>query len=721
MGALPPGCAEHRAIANESEFKTWQDLVVESESTVRTEVLPGLVSKRRLSERLRPEITNLRFSPNGRYILAQDDGGIHVVSREPFAFLFYISAPEAREAEFTADSNSIMFSTTGMRVELWSIREQKRKSVREITVRPPCLQTELSPDGSMLACLDREHALKLIDVSSSSVVDEEKEFWHPSPYQLLNLLLTQIQENGEQESSVSLHFVNMEFTPDGHYFLAAYGTPQLEAHPSYTVENHLVMGSSGEGGIVKSVKPSIEYYAEHSPGFLMLDLTTRSKIKVPSSIRDEVGLSFSFLGSDRIVGINYKSPQKSRLLKFPSGEALSDVAFWQGLNLRAAAHGDFLIVGPLKDYPLGVMDLATKENKVVIRQNTADIYDGLILTEQVTGQLALHVKDKAEPVAVLALPEGNLGSLRASAASSDLNLLAVSSRTRGAVWDISRDFRVVQMRRFSAVGFDGAALYADLPEFQGFARQTAELHLDTGAHTFHEMNSKDGIAVQHGLYLLVTKPRKEGVERSNADIVVRDIRSGTVLWSRYFPDEIPSISFDPEIGTAVLRWRILEAAARKELQGLPQLNQPADKDDYLCEVLDANSGNRLSAFILRSNKGSTHFLHAAANQKWAVVEASGDQLIAYAVPSGEEEVQFFGSNPVLSSSSLLAFDNDRREVTLYDLATSGERQQYVFAQPVACKIFSKDGKRLLVFTVDQTVYLFDVTTATKIEKVAASN
>jgi hypothetical protein len=556
-------------------------------------------------------------------------------------------------------------------------------------------------------------------VSSDSVVYQEKEFWHPSPYQLLSLLLTQIQEHNEQESSASLHFVNMEFTPDGHYFLAAYGTPQLEAHQSYSVENRPVMGPNGEGDIVKTVRPSIEYYSEHSPGFLMFDLTTRSKITGPSSIRDEVGLSFSFLGSDRIVGIDYKSPQKSRVVKFPSGEALGDVAFWQGLNLRAATHGDFLLVGPLKDYPLGVMDLTTKENKVVIKQNAADIYDGLILTEQVTGQLALHMKGKTEPLAVLALPEGNLGTLRATAASSDLNLLAVSSRTRGAVWDIARDFRAVQMRRFSAVGFDGAALYADLPEFQSFSRQTAELHLDTGAHSFHEIN-KDGIAVQQGLYLIITKPHKESVEGSNADVTVRDIRSGTVLWSRYFPDEIPSISFDPEIGTAVLRWRISETAARKELHGLPQLNQRADKDDYLCEVLDANSGIRLSAFILRSNKGSIHFLQAEANQKWAVVEASGDQLIAYAVPSGEEQTQFFGSNPVLSSSGLLAFDNDRREVTLYDLTTPEQRQQYVFAQPVACKIFSKDGKRLLVFTADQTVYLFDVTTATATEKVAAN-
>jgi hypothetical protein len=333
--------------------------------------------------------------------------------------------------------------------------------------------------------------------------------------------------------------------------------------------------------------------------------------------------------------------------------------------------------------------------------------------------LALHTKDKPEPLAVLALPEGNLGRLRASAASADLALLAVSSRTRGAVWDVSRDFRAVQMRRFSAVAFDGPALYADLPEFQGFARQTAELHLDTGAHSFHDIN-KDEVAVQHGLYLMVTKPRKSGVDRSNADVVVRDIRSGTVLWSRYFPDELPLISFDPEIGTALLLWRVSETAAHKELQALPQL-KGAEKDDSLCEVLDAKSGAMLSAFILKSNNGSLRFLRVKANQKWAVAQATRDQLIAYAIPSGEEQTQFFGSNPLLSASGLLAFDNDMREVTLYDLVTSEQRQQYVFAQPVVCKIFSADGKRLLIFTADQTVYLFDTTSEAATEKVALGN
>ena len=450
----------------------------------------------------------------------------------------------------------------------------------------------------------------------------------------------------------------------------------------------------------------------------MFDIRSRSKLSPPASIQNEVGLSFAFLGSDRIVGVNHTSPQKSHILKFPSGETVGDVEFWHGLNLRATAHGDSLLVGPLKDYPLGVMDLATKENKILIKQNAADMFDGVFLTEQFTGQLAMHTKENPEPLGVLALPEGGLGRLHVSAASGDLRLLAVSSKSRGAVWDVPHDLRAVQMPNFNAIGFDGAAVYIDVPEFQGFPRQTAEVHLDTGAHNFRPLN-KDEIAVQHGLYMLVTKPRKEGNGAKN-DLEVRDIRSGSVLWSRYFPGELPFITFDTENDTALLRWRVSQAAGRKELKAFPELNRRAEKDDYLCEILDAKTGNVLSSLIFKTNNGSLRYLRTGATQKWAVAQAAGDQIITYTLGSGEEHGHFFGANPVISAVGLLALDSEKREVTLYDLASSEPRQQFAFAQPVAYKTFSADAKRLLVFTADQTVYLFDVTNTAPAEPAVGS-
>jgi len=202
MAALPPGYSE-RPVENESNFKSWQEAVVEYDNVARSEVLPGLISKHRLSTRLRPEITNLRFSPDGKYILAQDDGGINVVSRTPFAFLFYISAPDANDAQFSPDSKFVVFFTNGLRSEIWNIDMQKRKSVREITLREPCLQSELSPDGAVLACLRTDHALELIDVGDSSVIDRRKDFFNPSLFEAFNLRFTILRSQADDSQDLT--------------------------------------------------------------------------------------------------------------------------------------------------------------------------------------------------------------------------------------------------------------------------------------------------------------------------------------------------------------------------------------------------------------------------------------------------------------------------------------------------------------------------------------
>jgi hypothetical protein len=681
--SLPPGCGA-RPAGDDSAFKSWQDSVINYTDLQRPESLPGLISKHRLSTRLRPDVTNLRFSPDGKYILAQDDGGINVVTRDPLAPLFYIPASDAYPAHFSPDSSSLAFLTTGLRIEVWGIADHKRRSVHEISIRQSCLQTELSPDGATLACLDSDKALLLIDVASNSVLKEQKSFFEPSLMEALGLLLSAISQSDDDDSSGTLHLVSMGFSLDGHYFLASHGVPGMDYDP---LSNTTVAAPTSS---------------------MMYDLKGHSDVPVPGSIKNLAGAGFTFLGPDKMVGINPGSPAKSHVVKFPTGEVIDDVSLWDGSNPRAATHGYFLFVGPLKDYALGIMDLTTKENKIVIKQNAADMYDGVFVTERANGELALRDKEHQDPLAVLQLPEASLGRLRAAAVTPDLAYMAVSSRSRAAVWDITHDFRAFQTRSFDAAGFDGPALYADLPESGGFARQLVELHADTGAHAFHDL--KDDFAVQHGLYLVVTKPRKKnGEEWSNADVEVQDVRTRKVLWSHYFPSDLPAITFQPEDAAATFRWHLSEAAGRNELQRLPQLKAHAEKEDDLCEVLDANSGNVITPFTVATNNGSLRRLHASANHNWSVIEAAGDQILTYALPAGEEKGHFFGSHPILSSSGLLAVDSEKREIALYDLATSQPRQQYVFAQPIAFKAFSGDGKRLLVFTSDQTVYILDVT------------
>src|SRR5579872_613576 len=69
--SIPPDCHGHEPV-DDTAFKNWQADVVENNSANRTEILPGLLNKAALSSPLRNEMHRFRFSPDGRYILAQD-------------------------------------------------------------------------------------------------------------------------------------------------------------------------------------------------------------------------------------------------------------------------------------------------------------------------------------------------------------------------------------------------------------------------------------------------------------------------------------------------------------------------------------------------------------------------------------------------------------------------------------------------------------------------
>ncbi len=697
--ALPSSCVDHRSETGEASFRLWQEEVVGFDDSQHAESLPGLIEKKKLTNRLRSEFTNLRFSPDGKYILAQDDGGINVLSREPFAFLFYIPAPDAHDAHFSPDSSLIVFHTQGLRVETWAVGDRKRRSVHEITLREACMQTDLSLDGNTLACLDSQFSLLLVNVADSTVLYRQQKFFAPSLSELVTLLFGRVAAPSDNADSGApadaLRFINVEFSPDGKFLLASHGVAHFE--------------SGILGGQPVAAPTSV----------LLYDLANRHPVSVPGSIKNIVGTSFAFVGPDKIVGINATSPQKSPVLKFPSGEKVEEVQLGVDISLRGATRGDFLFVGPLKDYPLGILDLASRHIDVEIKQKTADMYDGVFLTERVNGELALHMKEAPAPLAVARIPESGIGKIKAAAVSSDLNYLAISTRSRGVLWDISHDTRVFYTRAFTGAGVDSSALYADFPKFEANPRQLVRLHFDRSPPGIADV--KERLVVQHGLFLTEIKPRnRNGTPWSDADLQIEDLASGNVLWSRHFNKDMPTVNFTPQAASVLLWWRMFQPGAQAELHNLPELKTSYGKDDYLCEVADAHVGGLMGYFIAKTKGGSLRFLNGTANRNWAVLEATGDQDVVYTLPMGEEKSHFFGTHPIISSLGLLALETGKREVAVYDVTTSDEFQHYTFAEPVAFKAFSADGATLLVFTNDQTVYLLDMKRPSPAQSVAGA-
>jgi hypothetical protein len=93
---------------------------------------------------------------------------------------------------------------------------------------------------------------------------------------------------------------------------------------------------------------------------------------------------------------------------------------------------------------------------------------------------------------------------------------------------------------------------------------------------------------------------------------------------------------------------------------------------------------------------------------WLVVSDSMGRVLVYALGTGELKGHVFGNQPVISpASGLLAVENGHKLV-LYDLATLKRRDELTFADSIAVKSFSADGRRLFVLTASQTAYVLDV-------------
>lgn len=677
VAAMPPECARI-APSSSADFAAWQEKVIATSASTHAESLPGLLLRQKLALPLRPDINNLRFSPDGKFVLAQDEGGIHVLSRDPFAFLFFIDAPEADKAMFSPDSKSVIFKTPGLRVESWDIASRKRTWVHEMTLRVGCVQSLLSPDGQYLACLDKEFTLVLMEVATGNQLASKKQFFQiRNPFMFWIILLLEL------ESSSNLHFINFGFSPDGHYFLA---------------------GSSDQ---------SFAY-----------DLAAKHDVNMPSSIRNLTHAEFAFVGNDRILGINMLNPKKCPIVSFPAGERVQEVTLSTSLHLSSATHGNYAVMGPLKDGKRGILDLATGKFIAVFKEDAGDIYDGTVVFEEIDGRILLVDAPSKTVVARLQLTQSHLGDSKAIAVSSDFNWLAASTASRGAVWDIVHNVRVQYVRAFTGGWFaDDDMFYADFPKKDQQERAMVELNAIGGAVPVFSIGEL--LAAEEGPYLLVRTPARDNpYVRKNWTYELRDFRSKATVWTRHFAQEPPSLAWNARHDAVLMGWPVASDAGREELKQFPAVKSSAEKEDTFYELVDVAGNSPTGTLLVKTNKYSFTVKKAELDGDWVAVAVSGDRVLIYSIASGREMGHVFGYAPMVSNAAgAYAVSAGEGEVNLYALANSELRRAYQFPAPVAYQKFSSDGKRLFVLTRDQTAYILDLnyspTQAAQVEKPAS--
>jgi WD40 repeat protein len=669
LATVPAGCAEPRTQADVAVYEDWQASVLSFSGLGRTESVHGLLAKTRLTPALRGEVTHLRFSPDGRLAIAQDEASISVLSRDPLAVLFHIDAPDAEPAQFTPDSRDVVFHTMGLRVERWEVAEHKLVEVHDIVWRTACRETSLSPDGKTLACLDTSFDLWLIDVASATSLFQKKNFYSPNAARHL------LEQYGVLVVPATDHVVTMRFSPDGRFFVSGYRDIDQGTMLAYDVRAHAPI----------TVK---------NPGRKLLTAT------------------FTFIGPDRLLGLNPDDPARSGIVRLPSGDVMDTMALIPGA-LDAATNPNYVMVRPIEQYAVGLFDLRTKSITKGSANDAVDVFEQFYIAEQGTGDVGLYPMTGDKAIAKAALPAGELGRISALAVSDDLKWLAVSESSRGAVWDLVAGQRVAYIRGFRGGYFDDTGVFfADWPSAGADPR--AVLRLRPAAREIGSAGEiKDRLASQNGRWMLVTRTVPENVMYpSGVTYELRDIRLPAPIWTRAYPKDPPDAWVHPGSDSVVFSWDAASPAGREAIRKDPDLRASVNlsdiQGDYVLEIVGAETGQLKKRMLLETGKGSFHISEISTAGDWLCISDSIGRVLVYSLKTGELKGHAVGFEPAVNlSTGVLAVNAGGGRLVLYDLDTMRRRDDYTFTHPIVLTAFSAIGTRLFVLTSDQTAFVLE--------------
>jgi len=716
---LPAQCRERRQTAASTEFLDWQAAVVSFRPGAQAEQLNGLLWKKSLNPGLRSDISHFAISTDGQHILAQDDFAITVLKREPLEVEFQISAQEARDAVFTPDSQFVVFGTESLRFEKWSIAEKRPVEVRELVVRRDCWEHEYSPDGKFLACVDFDLNINLIDTQTGKRVWERKHFYELNIFEVLSWVSAIAKDSSNHNG-----FFNIVYSPDSHYLVVSRSN-----HFRFTFKVDLVKVAGSENTTVG------------------LDLTTLKTIGVGGDVKKITQRAFTFIDSNRILGMASNKLEDSGIFSFPDGKRLAKFPLGAD-ELDLAGDTNFVIIKPLANAKLGIFDISRNEIVNGMNKTDATVWKNYLVYEGASGEVVLadykYDQEKKRIDIVdskkIAIPAAVIGSLNVSEVADNFEWLAISSKTRGGVWSLLSGERKVFVRGFKgAIVSNSGGSVGDFPKYETVNHSLVLLNpADGSASIIREIPEKG--AQLYGRFVLIREPlsnlkptggdkndkREEpppAVEpgrssdsslKSNVRISLRDVIKDTVVWSRDFVGDAPGYYFDKFSGRLIFYWTLGSGPGKDRLRDDPALAAQAQKmgnkdDDYLLEVVDAFASKTVGTVLLETGRGSFDISAAYSEGNWLVFHDSSNRILVFTINNGQLQQRFFGSNAAISpSKNQIVVENYPGELTVYNLTNGNDEARLVFGGPIAFVRFSLDGKRLFVLTDQQVAYAVDM-------------
>ena len=714
---LPAPCRDNRNANASEQYLKWQAEVVSFRESDLKEELPGLLWKKELTPQLRSDISHFAVTQDGTYFLAQDDFAITVVQREPLKVVFQIPIVDARPASFTPDGKFVVFGTEGLRFEKWSIAEAKPVEIRELVVRRDCWEHEFSPDGKYLACVDYGLNLNVHDTQTGKRVWEKKDFYRLTIWELLGWIGREAEDDERQGK-----FFHLKFSPDSHYLIA-------------TRSNRYRFRFSFNYVTVDKTEDTV----------LALDLATLKPVSTGGDLKKVTRRPFLFVAPDKILGMMPPAIEESGLFSFPQGKRLAKFPLFAE-QMKLTGNPNYVIVKPLANATTGVFDLT--KGSIVNAMNKADttLWNDLMFFELASGSVRVAKVEydpvekffKSTPIGTVEIPVGSMRRLIAANVSDNLAWLAVSSKTRGAVWDLSSGERKMHVRGFRGAIIDqrGAAI-GDFPPVAPVNHSLVFMNPATNeVSPLREIPEKG--ARQYGRFVMLRKSLKEAKENESKEkdgkkppiaapgdfgdeeslsrevrFELRDVVNDKLIWSKEFPKQAPKYFFDDYSGRLIFYWDLGSEAGKARLKEEPALAERARQmgnknDDYIVEVYDAFAAKSVGVLLLETGQGSFDIESGFSEGNWLVLHDDNNRVLIYSIKEGELRHRFFGANAAMNPSrQQVIVENYPGELTLYDLATGNSQARLRFKTGAAFVRFSLDGKKLLVLTSGQVAYAFD--------------
>lgn len=714
---LPAPCRDNRSANASEQYLKWQaDVVTFRESDIKEE-LPGLLWKKELTPQLRSDISHFAVSQDGTYFLAQDDFAITVVQREPLKVAFQIPIVDARPASFTPDGKFVVFGTNGMRFEKWNIADAKPVEIRELVVRRDCWEHEFSPDGKYLACVDHGLNLNVLDTQTGKRIWEKEDFYQLSYWELMGWMWS-----GAEDDDRLGKFFNLRFSPDSRYLVATRSNRyRFRFTFNYATED------------------------KTEDTVLAVDLTTLKPVSTGGELKKVTRRPFIFVAPDKILGMMPNAVEDSGVFSFPQGKRLSKFPF-SAEEMKLTGNPNYVIVKPLLGAMMGVFDL--EKGMVVNGMNKADatLWNDLMIYELASGSVRIAKVEydpaqkffKSTPVGTVEIPVGAMRSLTAANVSDNMEWLAISSKTRGAVWDLSSGERKMHVRGFrSAIIAPNGKAIGDFPPLAPANHSLVFMNAATNEVTpLREMPEKG--ARQYGRFVMLRQSLKQPKEKEAKDkkdekppiaapaelsdeeslsrevrFELRDAINDKLVWNKEFPKQAPKFFFDEYSGRVIFYWDLGSEAGKARLKDEPALAERARQmgnknDDYIVEVYDAFAGKSVGVLLLETGQGSFDIESGFSEGNWLVLHDDNNRVLIYSIKEGELRHRFFGTNAAMNpSQQQVIVENYPGELTLYDLATGNAQSRLRFKTGAAFVRFTLDGKKLLVLTSAQIAYAFD--------------